>query len=498
MVMSLGLSDKLRILQQSPHDLAPDEPSPGPATASGENEPVRWVPSRYNVRSTTEDGRLVIWNSYRGTMSVFGAAQRKKVESLLSQKGFAARHRGFIDYLYQRGFLVKEGTDEYRRIRLGFGQEHYRTDTLQLILLASEDCNFRCTYCYEDFARGTMKPWVRGGIKKLIEKRARQLRSLAVSWFGGEPLYGMAAIDELAPFFIEAAEKHSLTYSSQMTTNGYLLTPDVAERLLSWKVTKYQITLDGMPEDHDRSRPSRDGGGTFATIMENFKSMSLRPEDFAVDVRFNFDPRTSQRHQEFFDLFERELKADPRFRLRFRAVGQWGGPNDDKLEVCGIKDSFDLEREMKHEARRRGLPLADELSTLRGMGSQVCYAARPYNFIVGANGKLMKCTIDLDKNPRNVLGQLTEEGELLVDQDKLAMWTEPTFESDTKCQKCVVLPVCQGMHCPMDRFDTGETSCTPLRMEAKKDLAIEVQKPRSNRRAVLGQELPAATLLPSA
>ena len=68
---------------------------------------------------------------------------RSAAEALLTKKAFSARPLGLVKYLRDRGFLVMEGTDEYRRIQLGFGQEHYRTDRLELFLLASEDCNFR-------------------------------------------------------------------------------------------------------------------------------------------------------------------------------------------------------------------------------------------------------------------------------------------------------------------------------------------------------------------
>ncbi|SRR6266545_117952 len=480
--MILGLSDRFKILQQSPHDVEPEpcsEPEP-----SEDDQKQRWIPSRYNIRAVTDDGRLVIWNSFTGTMSIFGAAQRTKIEALLSRKGFSAQQEGIVQYLFKRGYLVKQGTDEYRRIQLGFGQEHYRNDLLQLILLASEDCNLRCTYCYEDFARGTMKPWVRTGIKRLIEKRLSTLREIAVNWFGGEPLYGFQAIEDLGPFLVDVAAKHSLAFTSQMTTNGYLLTPDVAEKLLAWKVKKFQITIDGTPEEHDRCRPTRDGEGTFETIMENLRAMSRRKDHFVVTVRFNFDRQNHHQCKDFLDMVEREFDRDSRFRVRFRPVGQWGGPNDANLDVC-TDDAAELEREMRRQARLRGLALSDDITSLGGNGSQVCYAARPYNFIVGATGKLMKCTLDLDKNDRNVVGRLTEEGEFVIDQDKFAMWTEPAFESDTKCKKCVILPACQGVYCPLVRIDRGESPCSPLRFTGKKDLLDAVQSSDGNRRRLV-------------
>jgi uncharacterized protein len=463
--MSVGLNQKFNILQQSPHDLLPPEPLP----AAGDGT-TRWVASRYTVRATTGDGRLILWNTYNGKMGVIRPELRSGVEALLTRKGFAARPLGMVKYLRDRGFLVREGTDEYRRVQLGFGQEHYRTDRLELILLASEDCNFRCEYCYEDFARGTMQPWVRAAVKKLVEKRLDKLRSLSVSWFGGEPLYGLAAIEELAPFFVEITKEHGVQFSSRMTTNGYLLSPEVADRLLSWQIQNFQVTIDGTPEDHDRSRPARDGQGTFWTIFENLKALRRRTGKFQVDLRVNYDRHNHSRLDGFLEMVKAEFSGDARFRLLFRAVGQWGGPNDEALSVCGTDESRRISQELKQEARRRGLNVADDIRDVKGMGSQVCYAARPYNFIVGASGKLMKCTIDLDKHDRNVVGRIEPDGGLKLDLDKFALWTEPAFEKDGKCQKCVVLPICQGTFCPLIRIESGESPCTPLRMTYKSEL----------------------------
>lgn len=486
--MSLGLTERFNILRQSPHDLVPPAEQP-----SKEEGLMSWVPSRYNVRATTDDGRLVLWNSYLGTMSVFEADKKSAIEGLLSQKGFEAEPTGVVQYLFKRGFLVKRGTDEYRRIQLGFGQQHYRTDVLELILLASEDCNFRCQYCYEDFTRGTMQPTVRTGVKRLVDRRLGGLKRLAVHWFGGEPLYGMEAIEELAPFFLAVARERSLRYRTNMTTNGYLLTSDVADKLLSWQINSFQITLDGGPEDHNRSRPTREGHGTFEQIFANLESLHRRSDDFLVDLRVNFDRQNALHLTDLFDRLETDFSNDKRFRLRFRPVGKWGGPNDADLAVCGVDEAVALELELKSEARKKGLQLSDEICQVSGMGAHVCYAARPYNFIIGASGKVMKCTVDLDKQDRNVVGQLSEDGDIKLDFDKFALWTEPAFEGDPKCHKCVVLPVCQGVYCPLVRIESAVSPCSPLRMNAKKEMLQAVQHHGENsRRRIVDNNLPFA------
>jgi uncharacterized protein len=472
--MTVGLGSKLNILRESPLDQLPPEsrhtPPRPPAMTSN-----RWVASRFNIQTPTEDGRLIVWNTLRGSISVFPADQKDSVKSMITKRGCEGDLQGMVKYLHDRGFLVPEGTDEYRLFQHEFGSVHYRQDALELILLASEDCNFRCSYCYEDFARGTMKPQVRESVKKLVQKRLPSLRYLSVSWFGGEPLYGWQAIEDLAPFFREVVTENGLSFRSNMTTNGYLLTPDVAEKLISWGVLRYQITVDGSPEDHNRSRPGRNGEPTFDVIFQNLLALKRRPETFRLDIRINFDQNNRDRLAGFIDLLGQELGGDSRFRLLLRAVGRWGGTNDENLAICGRDDSLEVHHQMITRAVQQGLGNADDVRDKRAFGSDVCYAARPYNFIIGADGLVMKCTVDLDKKDRNILGHIGEDGTLHIDKNKLTLWTDPAYATDPGCQKCVVLPVCQGMSCPQIRMDENRSPCIPVRSDAKRGLLLADQ-----------------------
>lgn len=462
------MASPFTILQQSPYDSQPCETKP-PENAS----PVqRWVPSRYTVRATTQDDQLILWNTFTGSMSVFPPPQADRVREILRKPGIDSRGEGLIGYLVERGYLVNDGVNEFRQVQYAIGQQHYRTDALEFILLASEDCNFRCTYCYEKFARGTMEPWVRSAIKKMVEKRLPSLRELRATWFGGEPLYGFEAIKDLAPFFLETAQREGLHYASDMTTNAYLLTPEIAEQLLAWKVTAYQITIDGPPEYHDCSRPTRQGQGTFATIFENIRSLHQRKEIFQVALRVNFDRNNYPYLDSFFELLEKELRDDSRFLMRFRAVGRWGGERDAELEVCGNDEAPRIQKQLEEEARRRGLNVEGGLREVNRLGSQVCYAARPYNYLIGADGKIMKCTVLLDTKDYNVVGRIKEDGNIEINQDRMALWTEPAFENDSKCKKCIVLPLCQGTHCPLVRIEENQSPCTSVRLNAKSALLM--------------------------
>jgi uncharacterized protein len=382
--------------------------------------------------------------------------------------------------LADRGFLISEEVDELRRIRRSFGQAHYRTDRLELILLSSEDCNFRCSYCYEDFTRGTMRAEVRDSIKALLRKRAPTIKQLSVGWFGGEPLYGWEAVRDLAPHIQAFCLDQGIKLTSHMTTNGYLLTPDIASQLLSWDIRRFQISLDGVAADHDCRRQGRDGSPTFERIFANLKALHQTDAQFTVSVRMNFDLENGRRLEPLLDLLRAELERDPRFMPYFFAVERWGGANDANLAVCGWSEGHQIHAELMRAAMDRDMNVGEGVKDY-DTGGGVCYAARPYSFIVGASGKLMKCTVALDKEDYNVVGELTMAGDVVLDPDKMALWTNPAFEDDKVCRQCHVLPLCQGLMCPLERIQHGQRECMPVKGRLHDELVrtIDIKEKRA-------------------
>src|SRR5262249_54343890 len=151
--------------------------------------------------------------------------------------------------LFKHGFLVQENADERRRTRMRYDSYFGTRERLELILLAHENCNFRCTYCYEVFARNKMQPWVRKAIKQFVSNQTGNFKTLDVSWFGGEPTIALDVIYELSASLIDICDQHRANYISQITTNGYLLNDNVARKLIfDCKISQFQITLDGNPE----------------------------------------------------------------------------------------------------------------------------------------------------------------------------------------------------------------------------------------------------------
>ena len=288
-------------------------------------------------------------------------------------------------------------------------------DVLELHLLPTEQCNFRCTYCYEDFVEGRMPAPVVQGVKRLIDRRADSLRVLSIAWFGGEPLAAQGIVESISGHAQATARRHGFEFRGSMTTNAWGLAPEVPRRLTALGVRSYQVTLDGPAHVHDAVRRRADGGATFRRIWANLCAASASPLEFDVMLRLHVRPDTADEVRRWLPELQRTLLQDPRFKVLLKTVEHLGGPNDAVIRVY----RSDREREAVVA------PLYERLGAKGAFRTDIfaraCYAGRPNAWVVRANGDLARCTVAL-RDPANRVGRLTERGELEIDAQRLRPW----------------------------------------------------------------------------
>jgi len=245
-----------------------------------------FVPTRYLSYSYADNGSLILFNSLTGAIGAVPAEQASMVrESLRRSAKHASPLQGILKDLRSGGFLILEGTDERSLAQKHF-LNRYRDEYLHLILLSTEQCNFRCTYCYESFLRERMSNGIRNGIKRYVTSQ-RDLKQFVVSWFGGEPLLAADVVIDLSRFFHQYCAERGIQYRATATTNGFFLTPEVAEKIIPLGVREFQITLDGIQEEHDKRRVLQAGGGTFNVIMQNLRYLKGTDHTFVIIIRHN-------------------------------------------------------------------------------------------------------------------------------------------------------------------------------------------------------------------
>jgi uncharacterized protein len=308
----------------------------------------------------------------------------------------------------------------------------------ELIILPTEKCNFRCTYCYEDFELGKMSVATQQGIERLIENRSSSLRKLKLSWFGGEPLLATDVILRISRFAQLQSVEHNYIVEGGLTTNAYLLTKDLADELISLQQDFFQITLDGWKEGHDLTRRRADGAGTFDRIWDNTFALKSIERQFEVVLRLHV------RHDNLPSMYTlckeiaQQFGPDPRFRVDIQDVRDMGGEggktvvgiskeslNSAKQELLLILNagtSIDRAGKFASEVSAAAESAGSQRSAERSQSEPyICYAAKPNSLLIRSNGRIGKCTVALNDS-RNDIGALNPDGSISVDENLLRTW----------------------------------------------------------------------------
>lgn len=366
-----------------------------------------------------------------------------------------------VQELCRGGFFVPADLDERALASEILDSERDRGFTL--FILPHENCNFRCTYCYETFERGLMPVAVRSALKRFVQRKASEVGDIAVSWFGGEPLIARSVLYDLSDSFMQSVQAAGGRYVASITTNGFLLTLDTARQLLQRQVKRYQVTIDGPQSTHDASRRLAGGGGTYGRIIANLSSMRSLPDDFHVRIRVNFDKANSLRMAEFFETVSPLFAGDERFSVDFHPVGKWGGPHDGDLDVCDAESVEEVRLGHLRVALEAGFSAKPVKESLSPHGN-VCYAGRANSIVVRSDGVVCKCTVAFE-DPINHVGSITSDGDLVVDDARWALWTELDDKDAVTCRTCSFSPTCQGRACPLIAIKRNELVCPMTRSE---------------------------------
>lgn len=328
---------------------------------------------------------------------------------------------------------------------------------LQLIIFPTEKCNFRCTYCYEDFEIGKMKRPIIDGLKKLIQARIERgsLEALNLAWFGGEPLLAKDVMFELAAFAKDYLDKGILkSVTGDTTTNAYLLTEPVLRRLVELRQTTFQISLDGYGEGHNVTRKRADGRGTFDVIWANLLAAKATDLNFQITLRLHLTSENAASMERLVDEICEKFGGDQRFSIFFKTIENLGGPNNvvvmdkgiaaerakaatQKLNAAGLKCDAVIEGpESSRGASDNVQIVADAPKSIAvslpnsvappqparpTFNGYICYASKPNSLIIRADGSIGKCTVMLSDS-RNRLGKVNPDGTITLDNEKMHLW----------------------------------------------------------------------------
>ena len=147
-----------------------------------------------------------------------------------------------------------------------------------MCLHAAHDCNMRCEYCFADAGeyhsrnRALLPPETGKRALDWLVKKSGKRYFLEVDFFGGEPLMNYPAIREIVAYGRELEKKHHKKFKFTTTTNGINLNDEVID-FFNREMSNVVVSIDGRPEVHDRMRPTANGKGSYALIIDKAKKL---------------------------------------------------------------------------------------------------------------------------------------------------------------------------------------------------------------------------------
>lgn len=350
-------------------------------------------------------------------------------------------------------FLVRSEEDGRRRVAETLDETIRSRRKAALSVLTTTDCNMACPYCHEGLrkqqsymSRATAQRVARFAAQDLV---CDETHELWVYFYGGEPLLNVSAIEA----FLDALEVELRLIDRRpalvqdMSTNGTLLTRDVARRLRQLGLASAQITLDGPPEVHDQRRYTSNGKGTFAAILHNIKDVM---DLFDITIRVNIDRRNLDSATGLLDVL-----ADEGLLPYLRVYADFVTNTFENPPYCQsavITELADKRRivDVWRAFRRHGLSLPG-LRFTEGM----CGNLGLNSLVVDPEGRLYAC-----------IGFVGQPGYALSDIEHFAGARAGLAEQNCKpylgCLDCPYVPVCGGgcrVQAVLETGDIAGKSC---------------------------------------
>ena len=253
-----------------------------------------------------ENGAYLVFHTLSGQTAALTTGEWAALQQLRAQpRDFAFLEAHGLCELAAARVLVETDWDDPGwydvTIRVLRSLKRERKGVRSYRILPTTGCNARCVYCYEEgLVPKTMTPATADRLAEYID-RTRWPEPVVLRWYGGEPLCAAPVISRVC----RNLRERGVPFSSQITTNGTLLTEAMAEEAKTlWALEKAQLSMDGPRADYEKRKNFPQPDGTEYDRAMRAAELLL-DRGIQVSMRVNCDAENQPRLRDFFD----ELKA---------------------------------------------------------------------------------------------------------------------------------------------------------------------------------------------
>jgi uncharacterized protein len=339
----------------------------------------------------------------------------------------------------------------------------------------TNQCNLRCTYCYIQKSQSQMSLQTGKQALDQIFATASQhhQQQVLLKFAGGEALTVFPLLQELTAYARMLSEKYNITFEPIILTNGTPINPEMAQAIAKENYA-VSVTLDGLDEYNDQTRPLRNGKPSFKLIERGIQQL------LKYKVRFNISVVVTRHNLQHLPTLTRYLLAEDKnlsFTFNFLRENELAA-TDLKVEneqlIEWIGQAYEVIQEL--------LPSFNLMNSVldrvyfNSPHLQACGAGSNY-IVVKHTGEIVGCQMHMQKSS---FGRVQQPIDLLTQVQKFNFIATEGRTSDQKigCSTCQWRYVCAG-GCPImtylsaGRYDTRSPFCDTYKALIPRVLQLE-------------------------
>lgn len=415
--------------------------------------------SYYNIINEYKDSKLIF--STRSSKLIL---LKNKLAKNVFENNFEKIEKNLLDTLISYEIIVPEFEDELNEIITQNKDKIDESTTLYQVIQPSANCQLGCGYCGQVHTKDSIKSDYSEKLLLRLENKIKnnpQLNDLSIGWFGAEALMGLKEIKSLTPKLIKLANGNNMSYNSKIVTNGLSLKKDIFLDLVNnYKVTSFEVTLDGTAKYHDKRRYLKSGEKSFDLIVKNLTEIFALENYNELGVTFSIRCNVDKTNYDgVIPLIEELRSLDFHKKVSFYVapIHSWG--NEAHLVSLEKAEFADKEIDWTLALLKNDFGI----SLLPSRRYETCFAVSPNAELIDSNGDLFNFSevsqVPAYKDSEYVLGNIaTIDSDHVFKDRPLENWNDTILSTETlPCHSCKMLPVCSGA-CPKS-WKEGIVAC---------------------------------------
>lgn len=399
--------------------------------------------SRYNFFVERRNG-AVLYNAVTGSFihvnnSVYQALRRQKVPEVGEE---------YLSTLLDCG-AIHTG-DQTARVLSAFELQKYAPEHIGVTIAPTIECNYACWYCYQNSRRlsGVMTEKIQDETVKFISQISKRASSLALNWFGGEPLLAKEVVINLTKRVNDAlSETRTKQLDSFIITNGLLLDRNTALELKGVGITGAQISIDALFHLPPTQRGVKNSDGTLSVIIENIISCK---DVLDISIRINVSSVSEGDKDEISQILKENDLLD---LAHFARVED----NEHECNSTFSKTQEDMIERKTYARSTRDMNFEDlqiyltEAQNALRPKKHFCGATDGSLFVVDHRGDVSRCFFSAGVAEERI-GNVAEDwrftqpesSNFFSDKEGEKPWEKYSPGNYSSCTSCKVLPLCMG------------------------------------------------------